>query len=208
MRDSNPRLSACEADMAGLSGSIALSPGMRNQGNEILVKKSENRAFLYKGFKLDDSTPCPANCGWRFPAFSGFMDITGNAHGCSVYLSRFTAKSDLVCVTLCCNKGGLDLTELARAVAGCFDARLGPPVDPDVMTCLESCYPVGTTMDRLEATFKSAACRWCNGSTTPLQPRRSAWTCGRRRSSFLATPRSALTSCSPARRPRSISRCA
>jgi CubicO group peptidase (beta-lactamase class C family)/uncharacterized protein (DUF302 family) len=122
---------------------------------EILVKKSENRAFLYKGFKLDDSTPCPANCGWRFPAFSGFMDITGNAHGCSVYLSRFTAKSDLVCVTLCCNKGGLDLTELARRVAGCFDARLGPPVDPDVMTCLESCYPVGTTMDRLEATLKS-----------------------------------------------------
>lgn len=116
----------------------------------ILVKNPENRAFLYHGIKLEDGTPVAAHCGWRFPAHPGLMDITGNAPGFSVYLSRFTDKAELVCVTLCANKGGVDLTELARRVAGCFDERLGPPADPKVMTCLESCFPASVTMDRLE----------------------------------------------------------
>jgi D-alanyl-D-alanine carboxypeptidase len=122
---------------------------------EILVKKTENRELLYSGFRLVDGKVFPANCGWRFPAHKGFMDITGNAPGCSAYLSRFTDRSELVCVTLCCNKEGLDLTELARRIAGCFGTDLGPPVDPAVMTCLESCYPVDITMDRFESYVKS-----------------------------------------------------
>src|SRR5208283_5215641 len=58
--------------------------------------------------------------------------------------------SELVCVTLCCNKEGVDLAELARRIAGAFDRKLGPPVAPDVMICRESCYPVATTVQRLE----------------------------------------------------------
>ena len=75
------------------------------------------------------------------------MDIRGNVPGFSCYLSRLTV--DLVCVTLCANKEGVDLTELARRIAGAFDQALGPPVGPKVMKCLESCYPVATTADRL-----------------------------------------------------------
>jgi CubicO group peptidase (beta-lactamase class C family)/uncharacterized protein (DUF302 family) len=122
---------------------------------EILVKKAEHRALLYSGFHLADGAVCRANCGWRFPAHKGLMDITGNVAGCSAYLSRFTDPAELVCVTLCCNKEGVDLTELARRIAGCFGANMGPAVDPAVMTCLESCYPVDVTMDRFESYVKS-----------------------------------------------------
>jgi uncharacterized protein (DUF302 family) len=121
----------------------------------ILVKDPKNRAFIYSGFELKDGTKVAAHCGWRFPAHKGLMDITGNAPGFSVYLSRFTDKSELVCVTLCANKGGVDLTELARRVAGCFDAKLGPPIDPAVMTCLESCFAPKITMDRLESFLRT-----------------------------------------------------
>ena len=121
----------------------------------ILVKQPENRALIYHGFKLADGTVWPANAGWRFPATKGLMDITGHAPGYSVYLSRFTDKADLLCVTLCANKGGVDLTELARRVAGAFKASLGPPADPANLTCVESCFPVNVTIDRLEAWLKS-----------------------------------------------------
>jgi uncharacterized protein (DUF302 family) len=49
----------------------------------------------------------------------------------------------------------VDLTALARLIAGAFNRKLGPPVGPKVMTCLESCYPVQTTVNRLEAFLKS-----------------------------------------------------
>jgi len=82
------------------------------------------------------------------------MDIEGHVPGFSCYLSRFTHKAELVCVTLCANKEGVDLTVLARRIAGAFDRKLGPPVGPKVMTCMESCYPVETTVNRLEAFLK------------------------------------------------------
>ncbi len=116
----------------------------------ILVSKKENRDFLYNDVKLNDGTVVPAHCGWRFPKHKGLMDIKGNVPGFSCYLSRFTDKSELVCVTLCANKDGVDFTELARRIAGAFDRKLGPPVSPEVMTCRESCYPVGVTIDRLQ----------------------------------------------------------
>lgn len=127
---------------------IGLAGGM-------LVTKKENRDFLYNGSKLADGSVLPAHCGWRFPAHKGLMDIHGHVPGFSCYLSRFTDKSELVCVTLCANKEGVDLTELARRIAGAFDRKLGPPVGPKVMTCRESCYSVATTVDRLEAFLKS-----------------------------------------------------
>jgi uncharacterized protein (DUF302 family) len=113
----------------------------------LLVTRKENREFLYHGITLSDGTRVPAHCGWRFPGRPGLMDIRGNVPGFSCYLSRLTV--DLVCVTLCANKEGIDLSELARRIAGAFDRALGPPVDPKVMTCVESCYPVATTADRL-----------------------------------------------------------
>jgi uncharacterized protein (DUF302 family) len=113
----------------------------------LLVSKKENREFLYRAITLNDGTPVPGNCGWRFQGRPGVMDIRGNVPGFSCYLSRLTV--DLVCVTLCANKEGVDLTELARRIAGAFDRKLGPPVGPKVMKCLESGYPVGTTADRL-----------------------------------------------------------
>jgi D-alanyl-D-alanine carboxypeptidase len=113
----------------------------------LLVTKKENRDFLYHGVALRDGTVAPAHCGWRFQGRPGLMDIRGNVPGFSCYLSRLTV--DLVCVTLCANKEGLDLTELGRRIAGAFDRALGPPVGPNVMKCLESCYPVATTADRL-----------------------------------------------------------
>jgi D-alanyl-D-alanine carboxypeptidase len=121
----------------------------------LLVSKKESREFLYNSVKLNDGTVVPAQCGWRFPGHKGLMDIEGHVPGFSCYLSRFTDKSELVCVTLCANKEGVDLTALARLIAGAFNRKLGPPVRPKVMTCLESCYPVQSTVNRLEAFLKS-----------------------------------------------------
>jgi uncharacterized protein (DUF302 family) len=116
----------------------------------LLVSKPEDREFLYHAVKLKGETSVPAHCGWRFPAHKGLMDIEGHVPGFSCYLSRFTDKSELLCVTLCANKEGVDLSVLARRIAGAFDRKLGPPARPSLMTCRESCFPVSTTVDRLE----------------------------------------------------------
>jgi CubicO group peptidase (beta-lactamase class C family)/uncharacterized protein (DUF302 family) len=121
----------------------------------LLVSKKENRDFIYRAVKLGDGTVVPAHCGWHFPAHKGLMDIRGNVPGFSCYLSRFTDKSELVCVTLCANKEGLDLTELARRIAGAFDRKLGPPAVAKGMKCLESCYSVETTVDHLAEFLKA-----------------------------------------------------
>jgi CubicO group peptidase (beta-lactamase class C family)/uncharacterized protein (DUF302 family) len=122
---------------------------------DLLVSKKENREFLYRSIALVDGSLVPAHCGWRFPKHKGLMDIQGNVPGFSCYLSRFTDKSELLCVTLCANKEGVDLSGLARRIAGAFNRRLGPPVGPKVMSCRESCYSVAATVDRLEALVKA-----------------------------------------------------
>ena len=121
-------------------------------GDILLTKAS--REFVYSAMKLDDGTVVPAHAGWRFPAHKGFMDITGHVPGFSSYLSRFTDPKELVCVTLCANKEGVDLTGLARSIAGAYNSKLGQPVAPKVMKSLESSYPVATTVDRLEEHLK------------------------------------------------------
>jgi D-alanyl-D-alanine carboxypeptidase len=102
-----------------------------------------------------DGATAPAHCGGRFPGHRGLMDVPGNVPVFSCYLSRFTDKSELLCVTLCANKEGVDLSGLARRIAGAFMRTLGPPVGPRVMACRESCYPVAETVDRLEALLKA-----------------------------------------------------
>ncbi|MFO0946212.1 MAG: hypothetical protein U1D30_09740 [Planctomycetota bacterium] len=78
------------------------------------VKSPEHRV-IYKGITLEDGTAVAAHCGWRFPAHRAHGHHRKRAPGFSVYLSRFTDKSELVCVTPAANKGGVDLTEpLAR----------------------------------------------------------------------------------------------
>ena len=42
---------------------------------------------------------------------------------CKGPLKLSADKSELVCVTLCANKEGVDLTELARRIAGAFNAK-------------------------------------------------------------------------------------
>ncbi len=147
--------SAWYADASVLASAEDISLWDIGLAGDLLFSKKENRDFLYGPVKLNDGTVVPAHCGWRFPAHKGLMDIEGNVPGFSCYLARFTDKAELLCVTLCANKEGLDLTELARRIAGAFDRRLGPPVGPKVMTCLESCYPVRTTVDRLQALLRS-----------------------------------------------------
>jgi len=123
-------------------------------GGLLVADKSLRDAF-YKPVNLSDGSTAPAHCGWRFFGHKGLMDIRGEAPGFSIYLSRFTDKSELVCVTLCANKEGLDLTELARKIAGAFDRRLGPPVSPKVMATRESGHSVPLTADRLEAFLRA-----------------------------------------------------
>lgn len=122
---------------------------------EILVKNKENRDFIYHGIKLNDGTPALANCGWRFYGHEGLLDIHGNIPGFSCYLSRFTAPSELLCVTLCANKDNLDLAELARYIAGAFNRKLGPPAAADTIRCFESCFTVQATIDRFEEALKA-----------------------------------------------------
>ena len=147
--------SALFANGAVLASAEDISLWDMGLAGELLVSKKENRDFLYHSVILADGSLAPAHCGWRFPGHRGLMDIEGNVPGFSCYLSRFTDKSELLCVTLCANKGGVDLSGLARRIAGAFIRTLGPPVGPQVMTCRESCYSVAETVDRLEALLKA-----------------------------------------------------
>ena len=126
---------------------------------ELLVSKKENRDFLYHGITLADGSRVPGHAGWRFPAHKGLMDIRGNVPGFSCYLSRFTDPSELLCVTLCANKDGVELAELARRVAGAFDRKLGPPAGATGMKAIESAYSLAATAERLAGFFEARSLR-------------------------------------------------
>jgi hypothetical protein len=81
------------------------------------------------------------------------MYSAGSAGGQSAFLSRFTDPSELVCVTLLANKDGLDLTQLARKIAGAYDKRLGPP-PADGMRVQQSPYTVDETLTRFRAALR------------------------------------------------------
>lgn len=121
----------------------------------ILVKEPAHRALLYAPTRLADGGTVPVMSRWQFPGRPGLMYIVGDTEGQSTFLSRFTASSELVCVTLLANKGGVDLTQLARRIAGAYDSKLGPP-DATCIGLQQSPYPAAQTMTRLEAAAKAA----------------------------------------------------
>jgi CubicO group peptidase (beta-lactamase class C family) len=115
---------------------------------EILVQDASLRAMLCQPATAGGQT-VPVMGAWRFPGRKGLMYVSGNANGQSAFLSRFTDPSELVCVTLLANKEGLDLTQLARRIAGAFDPRLGPPLSPEGMRFQQSPYSVRETRERV-----------------------------------------------------------
>lgn len=120
-----------------------------------LVKSLEDHALIYQPTKLENGTTVPAMAGWEFTHHPGFMEVKGSSPGFSSYLSRFTAASELVCVTLLTNKEGVDLTGLARDIAEAYLAGLGAPIDTDKIVTRESKYSVDETVVRLESQLKS-----------------------------------------------------
>lgn len=88
--------------------------------------------------------------GWSFFKHKGLMDIKGSIPGYSTFLSRFTDVSELVCVTLIANKEGIDLTELARKIAGAFDKNLAKIKNPEKFYTYESSFNFQDTVKRLE----------------------------------------------------------
>ncbi|OFX02170.1 MAG: hypothetical protein A3D94_16360 [Alphaproteobacteria bacterium RIFCSPHIGHO2_12_FULL_66_14] len=120
----------------------------------ILVKDAALRAMLYSPTTLDNARTVPLTGGWRFPGRKGLMYIVGQANGQSAFLSRFTAPSELVCVTLLANKEGIDLTQLARRIAGAYDTKLGPPA-VDCVGIQQSPYSVAETLKRFDAIAKA-----------------------------------------------------
>lgn len=117
----------------------------------VLIEKPENRALVYGPTTLADGRVVPAMAGWQFYTHPGLMDIKGDVAGHSVFLSRFTDPSELVCVTLMANREGVDLTNLARRIAAAFDAgKMGTGFDDNLLYTCESQFSVDETMARLE----------------------------------------------------------
>jgi len=115
---------------------------------EILVKDASLRKLLYSPV-LADGTRLARIGAWSFPGHQGLMIATGTGDGFSSLLSRFTHPDELVCVTLLANKEGLDLTQLARKIAGAHNARIGPPARAASMRVQQSPWPLETTRDRV-----------------------------------------------------------
>lgn len=82
------------------------------------------------------------------------MDIKGSVHGYSSFLSRFTDASELVCVTLMCNKEGVDFTNLGRRIAGAYGDLLSTGYDDNRLYLLEGQFPAAETVSRLESALK------------------------------------------------------
>jgi CubicO group peptidase (beta-lactamase class C family) len=119
-----------------------------------LVHKAENRALIYSPTRLQNGTIVPAMAGWEFTHHPGFMEIKGDSPGFSSYLSRFTAQSELVCVTLLADKEGLDLTTLARDIAEAYQSGLGPQTHKSGLISQESKFGVDETVSHLQMQLK------------------------------------------------------
>ncbi len=117
---------------------------------DILIRQAELRKILYQAPIGPDGAKIPTSGPWVFPGHQGLMVTTGDRDGFSSLLSRFTKADELVCVTLLANKDGVDLTQLARKIAGAYDVKLGPPVHTSDLRVQQSPYSVKETIDRLE----------------------------------------------------------
>jgi CubicO group peptidase (beta-lactamase class C family) len=115
---------------------------------ELLIRDPELRRLLYVPPRGDDGRPAATTGAWDFPGHPGLMVVTGSGGGFSALLSRFTDPGELVCVTLLANRGGVDLTQLARRIAGAFDPRLGPPARARGKRAQQSPWSVEETRER------------------------------------------------------------
>jgi CubicO group peptidase (beta-lactamase class C family)/uncharacterized protein (DUF302 family) len=122
----------------------------------VLIKNKADRDVIYEPTKLPNGKVVPAMAGWEFTGHKGFMDIKGSVPGYSAYLSRFTDKDDLVCVTLLANGQNVDLTDLARRIASAYDATLGSDVNPAQQKTYESVFGVDETTARLQQNIQAA----------------------------------------------------
>lgn len=120
----------------------------------ILIAKPEHRALIFGPTTLANGKKFPAMAGWQFFHHKGLMDIKGTTPGFSALLSRFTDKSELVCVTLLANKEGVELTNLSRRIAGAFGKSLRSDMDERRLYGQESAFGVDETMARVEADLK------------------------------------------------------
>ena len=120
----------------------------------VLIAKPENRDMVYQPTKLANGKVVPAMAGWQFYNHKGLMDMKGSIPGYSVFLSRFTDASELVCVTLFANKEGVDLTNLGRKIAAAFDERLGSGANDNLLYSYESQFSVEETIGRIEKMLK------------------------------------------------------
>jgi CubicO group peptidase (beta-lactamase class C family) len=121
---------------------------------EILITDPALRKMLYTP-ALVAGASLPTTGAWHFPGHQGLMITLGSGNGFSALLSRFTHPDDLLCVTLLANKEGLDLTQLARKIAGAHNATLGPPPQAATMRVQQSPFAVGETLDRLEKVLRA-----------------------------------------------------
>jgi CubicO group peptidase (beta-lactamase class C family)/uncharacterized protein (DUF302 family) len=120
----------------------------------ILIKDTALRRVLYQPATLKTGGRVPTSGAWEFPGHPGLMVVTGSEAGFSSLLSRFTDPKELVCVTLLANKEGLDLTQLARRIAGAYDPAIGPPASTAEQRVQQSPFSVAETMARLEQALR------------------------------------------------------
>jgi hypothetical protein len=136
---------------------------------EILIKDSELRKVLYAPEVTDNGRKAATTGAWWFPGHEGLMIATGSGDGFSSLLSRFTRSDELVCVTLLANQEGLDLTQLARRIAGAHNTKIGTPPRAKGMRVQESPYTVAETQERITRALhahgiQSAANVWQEGA--------------------------------------------
>jgi CubicO group peptidase (beta-lactamase class C family)/uncharacterized protein (DUF302 family) len=124
---------------------------------DLLVKDAAHRKLLYQPAPTPDGRRAAAFGAWTFPGHEGLMVATGSGAGFSSLLSRFTKSDELVCVTLLANKEGLDLTQLARRIAGAYNVKIGPPLEAATMRVQQSPYSAKETLDRLERILRERA---------------------------------------------------
>jgi CubicO group peptidase (beta-lactamase class C family)/uncharacterized protein (DUF302 family) len=121
---------------------------------EILIKDPGLRRLLYQPARTSDGASLATSGPWDFPGHPGLMVVTGGGSGFSSLLSRFTDPSELVCVTLLANQEGLDLSQLARRIAGAYDPKIGPPPGTADLRVQQSPWSVAVTADRLERVLR------------------------------------------------------
>jgi D-alanyl-D-alanine carboxypeptidase len=121
----------------------------------VLIKDPALRRVLYQPAKLKTGAPVASSGAWAFPGHPGLMVVTGSEAGFSSLLSRFTDPKELVCVTLLANKEGLDLTQLARRIAGAYDPAIGAPAATARQRVQQSPHSVPETITRLERALRA-----------------------------------------------------